>query len=244
MKGCLKVFLALFVGVPALLVAGLWIALKLHQASLHYRLTLVVEADGKTYQGSGVWAVKCNDFIMWLIPGSGGEGCLLRGEAFPVDLGPHGMFFVTLATSLHQPLNPGFAMGPAYLPWLVFRRMLHNPHPSVWTYREELQDVAHERPSAVLPIKDVPIFVRFGDLKDPKSVEEVNPARLDRFFGPGVRLVSARIKMTDDPVTTGISKLLIWVDSVPAALDPTKIGKPHELAGSIVGSDFKKGDYQ
>jgi hypothetical protein len=59
-----------------------------------------------------------------------------------------------------------------------------------------------------------PMLVRFRDIRDPKSVEPVDPEHLDRSFGPGVTLRRFTVELTDDSVTTGIEKRLAWVKNM------------------------------
>ena len=60
-----------------------------------------------------------------------------------------------------------------------------------------------------------PTIVRFRDIADPKSVEQVDPDDLAKSFGPGVKLKSLTVQMTDEPVTTGIEKRLGWLAGHP-----------------------------
>ena len=60
--------------------------------------------------------------------------------------------------------------------------------------------------SAELVPEEIPMLVRFRDIDDPKSVEEVDPEDLAKSFGPGVKLARVTIEMTRDPVTKGIKK--------------------------------------
>ena len=55
-----------------------------------------------------------------------------------------------------------------------------------------------------------PYFVRFRNIADPKSVEQVDPDDLAKSFGPGVKLKSLTVQMTDEPVTSGIEKRFLW----------------------------------
>lgn len=55
-----------------------------------------------------------------------------------------------------------------------------------------------------------PQLVTFSDMRDPKSVERVVPDDLTKGFGPGVTLKRITVKVTDDPVTTGIEKRFRW----------------------------------
>lgn len=53
-----------------------------------------------------------------------------------------------------------------------------------------------------------PYFVRFRDVRDPKTVEQVAPDDLAKSFGPGYRLKSLTVTFTEAPVTRGIEKRL------------------------------------
>ncbi len=72
--------------------------------------------------------------------------------------------------------------------------------------------IARRRKTAVEDSDNYPLFVRFRDIADPKSVEQVDPDDLAKSFGPGVKLKSLTVQMTDEPVTSGIEKRLGWLD--------------------------------
>jgi hypothetical protein len=55
------------------------------------------------------------------------------------------------------------------------------------------------------------MLVRFRDVRDPKTVEKVDPDDLAASFGPGVVLRRITVQLTDDPVTTGLADTLPWV---------------------------------
>ena len=89
----------------------------------------------------------------------------------------------------------------------------------------------------------LPYMVRFRDPADPKSVEKVDPADLAKSFGPGYRLKSLTVQVTDDPVTRGIEKRLGWLARLRGVnLDGTRnmrSGTP--LAARIGDGDFRQG---
>ena len=43
------------------------------------------------------------------------------------------------------------------------------------------------------------MVVRFTDINDPSTIEEVDPRDLAAAYGPGVRLARARLEFTTDP---------------------------------------------
>src|SRR5262249_13108999 len=74
-----------------------------------------------------------------------------------------------------------------------------------------------------LPLNSLPALVRFRDMYDPLTVEQVSPEISER-FGPGTRLLRATLELvpigvwplnrfgiTGEPVTTGIEKKLPWL---------------------------------
>ncbi|MGO8235293.1 hypothetical protein ACC806_03665 [Rhizobium ruizarguesonis] len=58
----------------------------------------------------------------------------------------------------------------------------------------------------------LPAFVYFSREDDPKTIKEVNPRRINDQF-PGVRFVGIEIEITDDPVTSQLSKRLPWLQT-------------------------------
>lgn len=53
-----------------------------------------------------------------------------------------------------------------------------------------------------------PMLVRFRDLADPKTVEQVKPDDMAANFGAGVRLRRITLQVTEEAVTSGIAKKL------------------------------------
>ena len=141
----------------------------------------------------------------------GGAGVDVRGEAAAVDL-PGGQ---TLFALLRYEDHGGWA-GDAMFDVV--------PYPSDKSipiddrFGAHVQAVIADRTLHVVPRttknvsdKDVsayPMLVRFGDIRDPKSVALVNPDDLAASFGAGYRLRRMTVQRTDDPVTVGIEKRL------------------------------------
>jgi hypothetical protein len=81
-----------------------------------------------------------------------------------------------------------------------------------------LQQIPHFKPvenqwqKADAPERNLwPMLVTFTDIRDPKSVEKVDPDHLDTTFGKGVTLKRITVQVTDDSVTSGIEKRLGWL---------------------------------
>jgi hypothetical protein len=92
-------------------------------------------------------------------------------------------------------------------------------------------------------IDNYPYFVRFKDMADPKSVEQVDPDNLAKSFGAGYRLKSLTVQMTGEPVTVEIEKRLGWLMSVKGKnLDGSSlydINAP--LNAQLNSGDFRRG---
>ena len=65
--------------------------------------------------------------------------------------------------------------------------------------------------SKELALEKLPSLVTFRDISDPKTVVRLDPRDLESAFGPGVKLKSATIEITEEPITTGITTRLPWL---------------------------------
>lgn len=67
-----------------------------------------------------------------------------------------------------------------------------------------------------VPEDQYPMMVTFADIADPASVALVDPADLAASFGPGVRLKSVVLEVTEEPVTEGrVEGVLGWLGPYP-----------------------------
>lgn len=173
-------------------------------ATLHYKLTLVVDNNGKQVTGSSIVEVSRQDTAKYF--GSfGGYGYDFKGEATVVDLLEKGVLFALLKDN-----NSGVGLPPYFI--------IH-AFPSYFSglgssnVVNEMRELNNVRPRAKtdLAFDKIPMLVRFRDINDPKTVELVDPNDLEKTFGKGVKLVSATIEMTDEGVTSGKTKqYLSW----------------------------------
>ncbi|WP_453945094.1 hypothetical protein [Bradyrhizobium sp. USDA 372] len=165
----------------------------------------------------------------------GGAGNDVSGEAVVVDLGPHG----TLFALLHGP-KAGFGdLGdPAGMLFRAFDDLTKgeiDPLPKVRLLREL-------RPRRVLHLDYIPMLVRFRDLDDPKSVEQIDPGNLAATFGSGVSLRDVVIEVTQDPLTAGIEAKLPWLKTMKTHLDGNQYHSRNTLANELTARDFYRRD--
>jgi hypothetical protein len=244
-----------FIAIVAIAIVGLggiWSWL-FPSGAVRYRLTLQVEADGCLHLGSGVIEVG---FARqgWSDTQTLGVTASVKGEAVVVDLGTRGLLFALLKgvpAAARTPHRHGYVADP---PRMVIKEF--NLAPSVGSLKGETL----RRLSSVSARADVldrlPMLVRFRNLDDPKSAEQVHPGDLAASFGPGVRLVGATMEtvsvgvwpfnvfgFSGEPITTGIEKRLTWLTD--------RQGKPGYLHGpradlspgalNLNGSEFSQG---
>lgn len=167
-----------------------------------------------------------------------GTWLTLYGEAIAVDLGDRTLFMTMggsdvyyrkqgmISDRWHFPLTPlveqyqrsGVLPGDG--------RIKQSCTGDAWICT--LRRVAAIRELADISPDDYPIFVTFGNPLDPGSVALVDPHRLSMAFGPGVSLKSVVCVPTSEPITTGISKRLPWIDKFVAG----NHGYPTQLLGA------------
>lgn len=179
---------------------------------VRYRLTAMVETPEGLRSGYSVIEVAWG---MSRMSGPfGGSGYTIKGNAAAVDLPSGQTLFVLLRSAddadwaawvINDIPVPGQNQSPAgdraaqiasqkqRLDFIRANRAIHY----LWG-----SDVPKDRG------KYLPYFVRFRDIADPKSMEELKPDDLEKSFGKGYALKSLTIQITDEPVTTGIEKRL------------------------------------
>jgi hypothetical protein len=167
--------------------------------TVRYRMTVEVETPQGLRTGSSVREVTA--YSPWVINPSSRTHFDLSGEAVAVDL-PDGRVLFALLTGAdgvdYAALLPGYHMG-----WLSPEGIAQGPVP-LWP--NTLSTVSRARGAAAAPM-----LVTFGNLRDPMSVTEVDPANLSAQFGEGVRLRRITVQVTDDDVTEGIERRLVWL---------------------------------
>ena len=91
----------------------------------------------------------------------------------------------------------------------------------------------------LLPDYQYPMLVTFGDIADPASVRLVDPADLATAFGPGVRLKSVVLEVTDAPVTEGRVEAVLGALNVIGNSKPIPIAFPPGFAVNQIDPDDK-----
>lgn len=194
--------------------------------SHRYRLTIEVETPDGPKSGSSVIeaaAAKIYSIDAWNSTGAG-----VVGEAVFVDLGGGRNLVALLAVgptidtnSFPKLANMAFARAEG-VEFKTFEAM------------------ESAKGSVELPNELIPTFVTFTDINDPKSASLVAPDDLVSVFGPGYRLTSARIEMTDEPVTRGIEQRLVWLENLKGNLAGNRRRTESDLSTMLDATSFRR----
>jgi hypothetical protein len=196
-----------FFVVCAIIIGGLYAGYLMFFPTnyLRYRLTLDVDVDGVTRTGSGVVEIAYQGMPDWLseIGQAGHFGGEVRGCAITVDLGERGLLFVVNSRPFLE--NPQTHL--LAFPKLASLNMLpfvayglpqdYDPSSGLAAVRE----LQTKQGSVQVPPDGLPMIVRFRNINDGDTVEELDPRDLAAAYGPGVRLAHAIFEFTTDPVS-------------------------------------------
>jgi hypothetical protein len=204
--------------------------------TFRFKMTVEVETPEGLKTGSSVMEISAAMASIKL-PESQAVNLKFKGEAVAVDLPSGQTLFAlvgmtprgdTLSGDIIATLNPD--IGPEEKLVAAVAKL------------EQPSSIGH---TAVMNADGYPRLVRFRDIRDPKSVELVDPNDLGKSFGPGVTLKRIALTVVDEPVTVGIEKRLPtpqtkgffnWDGDTSKAMPPG--GWKKELIGIW---DFSKG---
>ena len=183
--------------------------------TIRFRLTLEAEVDGKLVTASSAvevlfvgptfldsWDPLQDD------PRGSHTDIRVRGEAVALEVGNRGYLFATLA-----PVERSRSDGLLNYPCCIYAQAIV---PRAWREPQirvaaDLARLRRLSSKMELSIDELPLLVCFGDLSRPETVERVDPNDLAASFGPGVRLASATVELTDAPITDEIVRILPWL---------------------------------
>jgi hypothetical protein len=193
--------------------------------SYRYKLTLEVDDNGVRHTASNV--VEVTTLLSGGDFGSAGPSVQerVRGDALVIRLTSGKLFIATLkAYDWNMPAR----RDPRYRnprlwgengPYEVLRRAYsieatraaRGSEDFLAPYRENLSRLRSQRGARDIPLIHLPDLVTFADPNDPSTVVIVSPENVSSFVGGNVTIVSARIEVTDEPVTRGVDQYLPWV---------------------------------
>lgn len=167
--------------------------------SYRYRLTVELYEDGIVRRGHSV--VQVDEWQSETLVGNQINSKII-GEAVVVQLSGERRIYALLKSV--NGLTGGFASAA------LGRDVGGSAHSVEWPDRtRRLKYVKHV---GSVPENSLPTFVYFSNEQDPSSIEVVDPKDFPRKFGNAVTLKGVFVKITDDPVTVGISERFSWWD--------------------------------
>ncbi len=228
-KGCLSIVAI----IAAIVLVFGWLILDgstTGARTIHYRLTLVVDTPEGERSGSSVVQMVIR-FPGGLTKAQGwGITTAVLGEATTVDLGARGLLVAVLVSE--RSLSAG-RTGPYGLQFREsdYRGQYRDHDGSSAEFASYLDELNRVKPKTEIASDHLPMLVRFRDPKDQTTVERVDPADLAASFGPGVKLKSVTMEITDDPVTKTIESRLPWLAKDKDA--PRLLKKPDGMSAAL-----------
>ena len=172
-----------------------------------YRLTLAIDANGATHTDSSV--VHVHTWNEQTIDAGWMTQHIVNGEATSVQLGDGRVVVALLAPTTGNRLATWTPTGPLLQAYGIQEPAFSDQE----SYDAAIDALADARGPRELADKQLPALIAFLRADDPNSAVVLDPGDLSATLGPGVRLRSAEIEVTDSPVTTSIERLLPWFDA-------------------------------
>jgi len=190
--------------------AGLGSCSPFPSHSLNYRLKINIEVAGKRYSGSSV--IHLSYFDNGLFKGFdalGAYSTTVSGEAAVIDMGPHGLLFGLLRGTNRV---SGFR---AKYPFEELRDEAGDPWPhdpgafqaNAQNHPEEVPIPFNKEPKPSV----FPVLARYGNLKDPGTIQIITAETFPAFYGPSARVIGATIQITDAAPEARIEGILPWL---------------------------------
>lgn len=200
------------------------------------RFKVAVEIAGQEYVGASVFRTRWRDYT-GVFGNMGGQFRItVWAEAAIVDLGEHGLLFALLRKPEHDFLFPAYTF-PRFA--VDFFNKTNEERPTA------LRELAALRQELYVPEEDWPIFVRFGDLNNPASVEEVTPRHIASLYGREAAITRLSMQVVDEEPARRIDGVLPWLEGMTTNLAGERrqwVEGP--IAGRLIPFNFKMWNHQ
>ncbi len=202
-----------------------WWKVEFPSATWRYKLTVTVETPEGIKTGSAVREIYASAH-----PGLMGVEAkvhhYVQGEAVAVDMG-QGKYL--------------FAIMDVDGSYRIVRDTFPYNEKSDGDYIRHYKSL--EAGPVVVSPPHIPILVTFKNIKDPKTVTQVDANNLAATFGVGVTLKDITIEMTDEDVTWRIDRYLVWLNGLQGGYLSGEFTARNSPMG-LFGGNFKRGDYK
>lgn len=191
------------------------------------KMTVVVEVDGKTFQGTSVSSVLWRENDRFSAMHGPAWLSVVKGEAVVIELPNKKYLFALLS----------YAGNTEYTANLATRVIAKEPKHRVWGesgFRAVLNQFGKD--PLVLSEDHYPLFVTFKDINDPASVERYLPYR-DDAWQSNIKLKTITLEIVEEPVTRGrVERVLGWTKtkSVPVNKDLSPNDPMRNVAYSFI----------
>ncbi|MGE3745020.1 MAG: hypothetical protein AB7G25_04755 [Sphingomonadaceae bacterium] len=201
-------------------------------AKYRFRMTVEVETPEGIRRGSSVMEIRSSK-EPFRIGNSHSLKNELIGEAVAVDMSRGTLFALITNTKSGQPLMD-------VVTYSLIERSKREI--SFWNAVKELGRSDHIGRQVELVPDQYPMFVRFRDIKDPKSVEQIKVEDIQTSFGSEIALRRITLQVTDGSVTNIIYRYLPWIDEFDdKMLDGSKINNSQNLSNTLSKVSFQQG---
>jgi hypothetical protein len=207
-------------------------------SSFRYKITVEVETPSGIRTGEAVREVR-----FYSRADRGGYGTAERGEAVAVDVAPGQTLFALISgdgedfyaafPKAREERNEGDQSGAVEI-WPDW------PDRGYFRIDEYGRKLPNKTGARFKP--PVPRLVRFTDVLDPKSVEEVQPNDLAASFGSPMRLKRIAVEVCRwCAVTSSVGNRLTWLGKHPEpSLDPNHAASDTSLAARLHHGNFRQ----
>lgn len=206
MKGCL-IAIGIVVSLVLIGISSCWLAYG--PTHIRYRLTIDVKDGDTVRSGTSVIEVVYR-VALPIFRGSDGLNwdASVHGYAVTIDLGAKGLLFAVFRVGD----DGNFSMGE--IPIVAYG--LKKPYNSAEQVQADLIQLKRKRGWVEVPKDVLPTLIRFRNIDDPSSVEQVDPSNLAASFGAGVELKSVMLELTEGQITPVPSVWPAWIKELGA----------------------------
>ncbi len=213
--------------------------------SYRYKLTLVVNNNGKLISGYNVVAVRVS-FLHTLQESIDRQP---KGEALVLEVGTGRLLVATLRNKdSNMPGSRGWGENAPFgvlLKAYGIEASAAAKNSKDWMAptKENLRRLQRQSGPRPIPFSSLPDLLTFANADDPNTVQLVDPNNLAASFGRGVTLQSATIEVTDEQLTRGIEKKLPWLPEIKKngwLLSGARFPQSESLPDLIHGLWFKQ----